>query len=104
MEPNLLNGLVLTLVFAWPLDTRSFGNAPFENKYTSVGAIPLPPGFRRIAETEKSFGSWLRNLPLKKDKCIFLYNGQLKSNQDMQFAVIDLPLAKKTFNNVQMWS
>ena len=50
----------------------------------SIGAIPLPPAYRRTAVAEGSFGEWLRELPLKKDKTVYLYNGQKKPDQSAQ--------------------
>jgi Domain of unknown function (4846) len=60
------------------------------NPYSTVGDIPAPPGFRRLPPTPGDFISWLRQLPLKKDRTVFLYNGQPKRNQDAQFAVLDV--------------
>ena len=56
----------------------------------SIGAIPLPPAYRRTTVAEGSFGEWLRELPLKKDKTVYLYNGQKKTNQLAQFAVVNI--------------
>src|SRR5436190_24065664 len=62
------------------------------NPYGTVGEIPLPKGFERIKVLPNSFESYLRNLPLKRDKTIFLYNGKPRSNQDHQFAVINVSI------------
>jgi hypothetical protein len=68
---------------------------PAENPYTTIAAIPLPQGFTRMPADSNSFASWLRKLPLKKRKSVYLYNGQLKPNQDAQFAVLDIPVGDK---------
>ena len=60
------------------------------NPYSTVGAIPTPPGFHRLPAPSNDFTVWLRQLPLKKDRTVFLYNGQPKRNQDAQFAVLDV--------------
>jgi hypothetical protein len=63
--------------------------------YKSIAEIPAPAGFNRIKEDTVSFGNWLRMLLLKKDKTVFLYNGEKKANQSAQFAVIDMPRSSK---------
>ena len=63
--------------------------------YKSIDDIKTPPGFTRIAGEENSFMGWLRNIPLKKDKTVYLYNGTKKRNQAAQFAVIDIPVGNK---------
>jgi Domain of unknown function (4846) len=60
-----------------------------------VRDIALPPGFIRATETEGSFASYLRSLPLKKDKTVYLYNGEKKYNQTAQYAVIDISTGTK---------
>jgi len=62
---------------------------------TSIGSIPAPDGFRRVEAGPGSFAAWLRDVPLKKEKAVYLYNGKLKPNQSAQFAVIDIPVGKK---------
>ncbi|MCX6323159.1 MAG: DUF4846 domain-containing protein [Sphingobacteriales bacterium] len=61
-----------------------------KNPYSQISAIPLPEGYTRISQPQGSFGEWLRQLALKADRRVFLYNGNLKANQDAQFAVIDI--------------
>jgi Domain of unknown function (4846) len=67
----------------------------FINPYTTIGSIPLPKGFTRQKASGNSFAAWLRNLPLKKDKTVYLYNGQQKINQEAQFAVLDISVGNK---------
>lgn len=62
------------------------------NPYGSVGEIPVPEGFRRLETARNSFGAWLRRMPLKSDRTVYLYNGQAKTNQSAQFAVVDIPV------------
>lgn len=57
----------------------------------SVGLIPLPKGYKRVAFPENSLAVWLRGLSLKSDKTVYLFNGQLKKNQTAQYAVLDMP-------------
>lgn len=60
-----------------------------------AGEIPVPPGFHRIPDEEGSFTTWLRRLPLKKDKTVYLFNGRPKANQEAQYAVLDIPTGRK---------
>lgn len=60
-----------------------------------IGGIPLPPGYKRLECEANSFGEWLRNIPLKKDKTVYLYNGRLKDDQSVQYAVLDVTVGTK---------
>jgi Domain of unknown function (4846) len=63
-------------------------------QYPSIGDIPTPPGYQRVSEPAGSFGAWLRHISLKKDNRVHLYNGDLKRNQEAQFAVLDIPVGE----------
>ena len=63
--------------------------------YKTIGSISVPEGYTREPASAGSFGAWLRAVPLKKDKTVYLYNGRVKPNQSAQFAVIDIPVGKK---------
>lgn len=65
------------------------------NPYPVIGAIPLPAGYHRIPAESSSFTSWLRSIPLKKDRTVYLFNGSLKRNQDAQFAVLNVSVGKQ---------
>lgn len=60
-----------------------------------VASIQLPAGYTRIAQPAGSFGNWLRSVPLKGDKTVYLYNGRQKLNQSAQFAVLDMTVGTK---------
>lgn len=60
--------------------------------YKAIGAIKPPKNFKRVVVEANSFAAWLRNIPLKAEKEVYLYNGVLKPNQKAQFAVIDIPV------------
>jgi len=60
-----------------------------------VDSIPIPSGYSRIPLGVESFGNWLRGVKLKKDNRVFLFNGQLKSNQRAQYAVLDISVGEK---------
>ena len=81
--------------FRVPAPPVSIGNLPDQpleglNPYPSIGAIPLPSGYRRIPAQQGSFAAWLRTVPLKKDRKVRLYDGSPKPNQEAQFAVLDV--------------
>jgi len=61
---------------------------------TPAGAaarFPAPPGCRRVPVAPGSWGEWLRGLPLRPAGTpARLYNGQLKSRQDVVAAVLDI--------------
>ena len=92
MKPTLLMIILLPLDIACqpaPIDILP------EKTWTEIGQIPAPEGYQRMAVSAGSFGEWLRKLPLKQDKRVFLYDGRLKRNQSAQFAVIDISVGKK---------
>jgi hypothetical protein len=61
--------------------------------FTKVMDIPLPAGYVRIEEA--GFASFLRHIALKKDRTVYLFNGQPKTNQLAQFAVLDISVGHK---------
>lgn len=61
----------------------------------TVADISLPEGFTRVNGKDSAFARWLRTVPVKKDKTVYLYNGDKKHNQKAQYAVLDIPVGKK---------
>lgn len=58
--------------------------------------IPTPEGFARCEVDSNSFGSWLRHLPLLPGRPpVYLYNEQLKGNQQAHAAVLDIDVGKR---------
>ena len=64
------------------------------NPYAKIGLIPLPPGYHRVSVDHDPFTNWLRALPLKKDRTVYLFDGTPKRNQEAQFAVLDISVGK----------
>lgn len=60
-----------------------------------IGGIPVPEGFTRIPVPPNSFAAWLRKLPLRHDRRVFLFDGRLKPNQSAQYAVLDLAIGRR---------
>ena len=70
------------------------------NKITGINAetirgISLPQGFNYVDDGDSVYSNWLLDLNLKKSKTVYLYNGELKSNQDAQFGVLNIDIGKK---------
>lgn len=80
-----------------PLKKQSilYHNNIEENPYPQISAIPAPLGFKRKQAEIHSFSNWLRNVHLKKDKTVFLFDGRRKNNQKAQFAVLDFSVGTK---------
>ncbi|MFQ5445585.1 MAG: DUF4846 domain-containing protein [Saprospiraceae bacterium] len=58
--------------------------------------IAVPVGYERVRVHVHSFASYLRNLPLKPaGSAVHLYNGELKSRQDVHAAVVDMDTGGK---------
>jgi hypothetical protein len=60
-----------------------------------IGDIPLPDGYKRIEARPGDYTSYLRDIGLKKDKTVYLYNGNKKANQQAQYAVINFDAGTK---------
>ena len=73
----------------------SAGSVKASSNFPSVEAIPLPEGFARTTWKKDGFGEWLRDLTLKEDKTVYLYNGTPKANQSAQFAVLNISVGDK---------
>lgn len=67
----------------------------FKPSMKQVSDIPLPAGFVRVPVTEKSFAGFLRNLPLRLNPTVYLYNHQPKANQQLHYAVINISTGEK---------
>lgn len=61
---------------------------PFQASMRAVKQIPLPKGYERIEVAANSFAQYLRELPLRNDKTVYLFNHQSKSDQSLHYAVI----------------
>ena len=65
------NNTAKTHTINQPLLLEEQGNF---NPYPSIGAIPLPAGFRRLNNNANPFAEWLLEVPLKKDRTVYLYD------------------------------
>src|SRR6218665_124126 len=68
---------------------------PASSVLSRVSEIHLPEGYFREKANDNSFAAWLRQVSLKKDNTVYLYNGTAKRNQSAQFAVLDISVGNK---------
>ena len=61
----------------------------------NIRGISLPQGFAYVEDGDSAYSNWLLDLKLKKSKTVYLYNGKLKSNQDVQYGVLNIDIGKK---------
>ena len=61
----------------------------------SIREISLPQGFNYVEDGDSVYSNWLLDLKLKKSKTVYLYNGKLKANQDVQYGVLNIDIGKK---------
>ena len=98
-----IGGVVLGASLSWPAAGQSSALAQSAGAtYPWLTAIPTqtqtvarrfapPPGCQRVAVGAGSWGAWLRGLPLRPAGTpARLYNGQLKDNQAVVAAVVDI--------------
>lgn len=61
--------------------------------YETIGDIPTPWGYERMAPDDGGYAAYLRSLPLKgKGSKVQLYTGGDARFQSLAYAVVDLPL------------
>jgi hypothetical protein len=58
--------------------------------------IAVPSGYSRLSVPPGSFAEWLRGLPLRpQGSSVLLYNGKLKGNQSVHYAIIQMDVGKQ---------
>jgi hypothetical protein len=77
---------LFSLIFLWIIQIQNTIQTRFET----------PNGYKRNSESERSFGTFLRNLSLKPPNSkVKYYNGSFKNKENVYEAVIDLPIGNK---------
>lgn len=61
----------------------------------NIRGISLPPGFSYVEDGDSAYSNWLLDLKLKRTKTIYLYNGKIRSNQDVQYGVLNIDIGSK---------
>jgi hypothetical protein len=92
---NFYAAVLLLLACTDPVTETGNPVPAFNSTMRSVKQVPLPEGFERIHVKENSFAAYLQNLPLRKDKTVYLYNKQPKADQTLHYAVIDISTGDK---------
>lgn len=83
-------GIIAVAVHLWIINSIEDGNP---NDYATIGDIPTPSGYERVDCEDFEFGTYLRSLPLKpKGTVIKYYYGGIADLQELNYAVVDLPL------------
>ena len=86
----LVTGIIVLGIYVWKVVDNEQSNP---NDYATIGDIPTPDGYERIDGDDSEFGKFLRSLPLKpKGTSIKYYWGMIADLQDLNYAVVDLPL------------
>ena len=83
----LVAGRAVAAPYEWP---------PGERDGTIESRLAPPAGATRIALAPGSFAAWLRGLPVRPAAApVRLFDGRLKSRQDLHAAVVDLDLPRR---------
>jgi hypothetical protein len=83
-------GVIALAIFVW----KEYGiEKSNPNNYATIGDIPTLKGFDRIDGDDPKYTKFLRSLPLKpKGSIIKYYWGGIADLQELNYAVVDLPL------------
>lgn len=95
MNRNLRMTIVFVLLSSFMCCCGQAPGAGSANPFSIIWDIPVPAGYHRIVEAKLSFAEWLRGIGLKKNRTVYLYNGEPKRNQEAQFAVLDISTGNK---------
>jgi hypothetical protein len=74
---------------------KPFQTIDAANPFKKILDIPLPEGYIREPKAINSFGEWLENIKLKKDRTVYKFDGTRKYNQSAQFAVLNISVGPK---------
>jgi len=61
----------------------------------TIGDIAVPSGFKRIERETDTFAKYLRGLELRSESTVYLFNGNPKSYQGAQYAVINMDVGSR---------
>ena len=90
---QLLSGLVVGTWMSYAVTPSSLAEPGSQPVCVRVST---PPGYKRIAVSERSFGAWLRNLPVRPG-CAKIrdYKGRKVPNQDSHYAILDVDIGSE---------
>lgn len=106
MKISLSLMLILSVLFSCnsqPESTKIKSNSikhiitpQIKAKYKKVNEIPPPLAYKYVIVKPNSYAYFLTNLDLKtENNKVYLYNGELKHNQNAQFAVLKIDIGKR---------
>ena len=61
----------------------------------TIRDISLPLGFKYVENGDTSYSRWLLDLAFKENNTVYLYNGIPKSDQNVQYGVLNIDIGKK---------
>ncbi|MBK6777543.1 MAG: DUF4846 domain-containing protein [Flavobacteriales bacterium] len=97
--PSMFGSVLLMCCVAqvWnPVASTAPAAANDDTASTVSTRFPPPPGYTRVDENPRTFGQYLRGLPLKPaGAAVHLFNGELKWNQRAHAAVIDMSVGSR---------
>ena len=96
IDVNLVNSNLT--VYTNKIDTTVFSYSWKENynyKAALINNIELPEGFKRTPTKKNTYAAWLQHLPLSLNHTVYLFNGELKDNQQAQYKVLDIDIGNK---------
>lgn len=68
----------------------------FQSNNTPATRFGLPAGYVRVDMPERSFGAYLRRLPLKPwGSSVHYFDGKIKDKKNVYVSVVDLPIGQK---------
>ncbi len=93
----LLGTVVFLCLSFWQKENNLLANEPIDQISSTLrDRISVPDNYKRLDCNDTSFGSWARKLQLLPvGSKVKLYNGELKSRQDVHEAIIDLDCGTK---------
>ncbi|HET6721666.1 MAG TPA: DUF4846 domain-containing protein [Chitinophagaceae bacterium] len=65
------------------------------NAEKKIREIYLPAGFAYVNESDSAYSNWLLDLKFKTNRPVYLYDGKLKSNQNVHYGILNIDIGKK---------
>lgn len=82
--------------FAVSVESKTFDTGTIPSGESVLERFKVPEGFKRVTPQKGSFGYFLQRFPLKPDgTAVHLFDGRLKSSQQVHAAVMDIDVGKR---------
>ena len=69
----------------------------------NIRGISLPAGFKYVENADSNYANWLLDLTFRTDRTIYLYNGTPRSNQHIQYAVLNIDIPVYMLSSSDDW-